>query len=139
MVTICVASVISFPATVHELSNQSFYTFLRLLLHQRKQCQNRSIYGLSNMLDVPHAICQIYPSKILWSRLQWDRKLIYSLNENVQHQDYRASVRLAQALHKEYKAIKIISGQDHKSVMHNMKPSCLCRQTTLPACSHKSH
>ena len=41
----------------------------------------------------------------------------YSLNQNVQHQGYiiRASVGLAQVLHKEYKAIKTISGQDHKS------------------------
>ena len=35
---------------------------------------------------------------------------------------YRASVGLAQALHKEYKAIKTISGQDHKLIIQNLKP-----------------
>ena len=33
-----------------------------------------------------------------------------------------ASVGLAQALHKEYKAIKTISRQDHKLIIQNLKP-----------------
>ena len=44
------------------------------------------------------------------------------LNQNVKHQGYRVLVGLAQAQHKKYKAIKPISGQDHKLIIHNKKP-----------------